>query len=64
LGASIGTFMMMVVPAMVLQRAVRDQYPPGVRHVMMVFLVSTATLSFSGIAVMALQTAGVLPKVK
>lgn len=62
LGATVGTLMMMVIPALVLSRtSLGESYTPLLQRILRVFFIVAAIFSFVGVVVMLLQAMHVLP---
>jgi len=61
LGATMGTVMMMILPALVLYKYLAEDYPWGRRALMLSFLSCGAVFSLAGIVVMVLQAVGYIP---
>eukprot|EP00450_Noctiluca_scintillans_P007712 CAMPEP_0194505688 /NCGR_PEP_ID=MMETSP0253-20130528/32970_1 /TAXON_ID=2966 /ORGANISM="Noctiluca scintillans" /LENGTH=454 /DNA_ID=CAMNT_0039348289 /DNA_START=45 /DNA_END=1405 /DNA_ORIENTATION=+ len=62
LGSTVGTLMMMVVPALVMQATLKDQYPVITRQLIVSFLTMCALVSAMAIVVLTLQNLGMLEK--
>eukprot|EP00929_Paragymnodinium_shiwhaense_P028398 TRINITY_DN16461_c0_g1_i1.p1 TRINITY_DN16461_c0_g1~~TRINITY_DN16461_c0_g1_i1.p1 ORF type:complete len:505 (-),score=67.44 TRINITY_DN16461_c0_g1_i1:204-1565(-) len=62
MGATIGTAMMILLPAMILQKVLRDEFSVWHRRLIVVFLYSATLFNVVGVVVMLLQDLGFLPK--